>query len=302
MESVRWTSALALFSSKAVPYDQFCILGVAIAEKTQTVRSERENSLLSLEGVNAKIERACQSLQDLESDIRGFCEDHRLQLVPEIQQGIHVIDGGPPELLIAVSIRAGEIAYNLRSALDHLVWQLVEANGKTPNHRNEFPVFLEKAEYSRSAGSKLKGISRHHREAIASFQPFQSNNGVGSHLWMLHSICNIDKHRHLNVVNLHSFSTAHLKGEVDPELTHGQTGGLGLLTLLRGTEQEDMVVIDVVVDVCFRDDELETASVGYGSEIERSGLRRPPVVPVLAACLASVKTVVHRMAGEASSG
>ena len=103
------------------------------------------------------------------------------------------------------------------------------------------------------------------------FQPYQSQGGVGPHLWMLHSICNIDKHRRLNVVNLHSFSTAHLEGEVDPELTHGQTEGVGLLTLFRGTEQEDKVKIDVVVDVCFRDDELEDASVGYGSEIERSG-------------------------------
>lgn len=59
--------------------------------------------------------------------------------------------------------------------------------------------------------------------------------------------------------------------------------------------QEDKVKMDVVVDVCFRDDELEHASVGYGSEMDRSGLRRLPVVSVLAACLASVKTVVHGM-------
>ena len=254
--------------------------------------------MLNLEGVSAKIERACQSLQDLESDIRGFCENHRLQLVREIQQGIHVVDSGPPELLIDYSIRAGEIAYNLRSALDHLVWQLVSANGKTPDRGNEFPIFLEEADYSKRARSKLKGTNRHHRELIAGFQPYQSNNGVGSHLWMLHSICNIDKHRHLNVVNLHSFSTAHLEGEIDPEVAPGQTGGLGLLTLFRGTEQGDKVKIDVVVDVCFRDDELENASVGYGSEIERSGLKRPPVVSALASCLAVVKTVVHRMAGE----
>lgn len=73
---------------------------------------------------------------------------------------------------------------------------------------------------------------------------------------------------------------------------------MGLLALLKGTEQESKVKIDVVVDVCFRDDELENASVGYGSEIERSGLKRPPVVSALASCLAAVNTVVHRMAGE----
>ena len=254
--------------------------------------------MINLEGVNAKIGRASESLQNLESDIRGFCEDHRLQLVREIQQGIHVVDSGPPELLIDYSIRAGEIAYNLRSALDHLVWQLVEANGKTPDRRNEFPIFLEEVEYFKRARSKLKGIHQRHKELIASFQLYQSNKGIGSHLWMLHSICNIDKHRYLNVVNLHSFSTAQLEGEVDPELTHGQTGGLGLLALLKGTEQESKVKIDVVVDVCFRDDELENAGVRYGSQIEMAGLKRPPVVFALSSCLTAVKTVVQQLAGE----
>ena len=254
--------------------------------------------MLKLEGVNAKIGRAAESLQSLESDIRGFCEDHRLELVRELRQGIHVVDSDPPELLIDYSIRAGEIAYNLRSALDHLVWQLVEANGETPYRRNEFPIFREEAlfvEDARSKRPKLKGTSRHHRELIAGFQPYRSQDGVGPHLWMLHSICNIDKHRYLNVVNVHSVSTAHLEGEVDSELTHGQTGGVGLLTLLRGTEQEDKVKIDVVVDVCFRDDELEHASVGYGSEIERSGLRRPPVVLALSSCLTAVSSVTQTL-------
>ncbi|MYB50467.1 MAG: hypothetical protein F4X72_14585 [Dehalococcoidia bacterium] len=255
--------------------------------------------MLGLQGVNAKIGRASESLRRLETDIRGFCENQRLQLVREVQEGIHVVDSGPPELLINYSIRAGEIAYNLRSALDHLVWQLVQANGKTPDRRSEFPIFLEESEYFKGAKSKLKGTSRRQRELIASFQPFRSHNGIGPHLWMLHTICNIDKHRHLNVVNLHSFSTAHLEGEVGPELTHGQTGGLGLLTLLKGTERECKVKIDVVADVCFRDDELEAIGVGYGSEIEGTGLKRPPVVLALSSCLTAVKTVVQRLADEA---
>lgn len=259
---------------------------------------DEENDLRNLVGVNAKIGRASESLRKLESDIRGFCEDHRLRFVRELQREIYVVDSSPPELLIDYSIRSGEIAYNLRSALDHLVWQLVLVNGKTPGHRNEFPIFLEEAKYSKRGMSKLRGLSRCHRELITDLQPFQSRGGVGPHLWMLQSICNIDKHRYLNVVNVHSSATAHLEGDVDPELTHGRTGGLGLLTLFKGTEQEDKVKIDVVVDVCFRDDELETDSVGYGSEIEGAGLKRPPVVPALSSCLAAVKSVVQQLTGE----
>ena len=111
---------------------------------------------------------------------------------------------------------------------------------------------------------------------------------------MLRSICNIDKHRHLNVVNMHSFLTAHVEGDVDLALTHGQTGGLGLLNTLRNTGEKDKVRIDAVVDVCFRDDDLEEASVGYGSAIEKEGLNRPPVVKALSSCLTAVETVVLR--------
>ncbi len=254
--------------------------------------------MLNLEGINAKIGRACESLGFLESDIRGFCEDRRLQLALEIQQEAPVIDSDPPELLIDYSIRAGEIAYNLRSALDHIVWQLVSGNRMKPNHQNAFPIFLEKDEYLEAVKSKLRGVSPRHRELIDRVQPYRSNNGVGADLWMLHSVCNIDKHRHINVVSLHSLATAHLEGEIDPELIHGQTKGLGLLTLLKGTEQESNVKVDVVVDVCFRDDELGKASVGYGSEIERSGLNRPPVLVALSSCLEAVKAVVHQFAGE----
>ena len=259
-------------------------------------------NLVNLNGVNAKINRARECLQSLESDIEVFCADRRPQLIREAQQEIHIIRNDPPELLVDYSIRSGEIAYNLRSALDHIVQELVYVNGETPSSRNEFPIFREQDKYCKKAKAKLKGINQRHRELIDSFQPYQERGGVGTHLWMLNSICKIDKHRYLNVVNLHSCSTAHIDEDVDPALTQGQTGGLGLLTRLRGTGQEDKVKIDVATDVCFRDDELENASVGYGSEMEREDLKRPPVALALSCCLAAVKIVVHRLASETHTG
>ena len=73
--------------------------------------------MLNLEEVNARIARACESLEMLESGIQGFCEDQRLELVHEKQQEAHVIDSSPPELLIEYSIMVGGIAYNPRSAV-----------------------------------------------------------------------------------------------------------------------------------------------------------------------------------------
>ena len=41
--------------------------------------------------------------------------------------------------------RWGEVAYNLRSGLDHLVWQLVLANGETPDTRPSSRFFKKRA-------------------------------------------------------------------------------------------------------------------------------------------------------------
>ena len=253
--------------------------------------------MLNLEGVNAKISRARECLQSLEKDIAAFCEYHRRRLVFEIEQELVTIIGdNVPGLSIDYSIRVGEIAYNLRSALDHLVWQLVIDNGCSPSRRNEFPIYDNNSEYEERAKGKLKGIHSDHYEVIETFQPYHGPRGVGAHLWMLRSICNIDKHRHLNVVALHSISNAHLMEEGGSELTGGMIGGLGLLEVLRGTAHEDKVEIEVIVDVCFMDQELEALSVGYGSAIEREGVKRPPVTLALSGCLAAVEVVVDRLA------
>ena len=195
---------------------------------------------------------------------------------------------------IDYSIRIGEIAYNLRSALDHLVWQLVIFNGREPSSRNEFPIYFREDQYAAYAEHKLKGMKQRHIDAIRLFQPFQEGSVVGSHLWMLNSICNIDKHRHLNVVALHVTADAHLKEDIDPNLTNHIIGGLALLGILKGTEHEDKVNIEVITDVCFMDEELEAASPGYGSAIEGKGIKRPPVASALWCCLIAVQFVVDR--------
>lgn len=142
----------------------------------------------------------------------------------------------------------------------------------------------------------LKGIAPHRFELIERLQSYHESCEVGQHLLMLHSICNIDKHRYLNVVNLHTFAGAYLKDDSVPDdLLSGVTGGLALLTQLKGTGYADRVEIDVITDVCFRDEELEKASPGYGSRIEQKGVQRPPVTRALSFCLMAVNEVVMQL-------
>ena len=250
-------------------------------------------------GVNAKINRAREDLQTLEADMAALCEYERRRRVFEIKQGWPVIvSENIPEAPIGYSIRIGEIAYNLRSALDHLVWQLVIYNRETPTRRTAFPVFSKKAQFRRWAKRRLDEMTQGQIEVIKLVQPFGKDNGVGPHLWMLNSICNIDKHRHLNVVAIHSVSDVKLKEGADPNLTWPLIGGLALVDILKGTEHEDKMNIDVITGICFMDEDLDKdlrdVRVEYGSAIEKEGVKWPPVGPALWGCLTAVQFVVDR--------
>ncbi len=253
-------------------------------------------------GVDAKIRRARECLESLRSDITAHCEYQIQRRVLEMEsrarnpviRRFHVRESDPGYVPMDFPIRVGEVAYNLRSALDHLVYALVKDNGKEPTKQNEFPIFDEEGEYLKVAPRKLEGITHDRCDLIEAFQPFRGD--IGRHLWMLHLICNIDKHRYLNVVNTHTSLDARFKDGVEPpRLPSRLIGGTALYYDVQGTEHEDSVELRVMVDVCFRDEEIVAASPGYGTGSEREFQRRPPVISVLSGCLSAVTVVAEHL-------
>lgn len=256
---------------------------------------------LQLEGVRAKVERARATLANLKTEIDSHRETEVRRLEIAIRQrNLLAADVDEPETLYEYAVAVGEVAYNLRSSLDHLVWQLVMGNGEVPDDKNEFPMFRKESDYQTRATCKLRGLTYGQRKMIEGLQPFRDDINIGPHLWLLRTICNIDKHRHLNVVSTHSITSAHIEGEVPAGLLpSSMTRGLALFGMLEGSGYEHLVKADTVVDVCFRDAELEDASPGYGSPIETEGIiARPPVIPVLKSCLAAVENVVEQFSKE----
>ena len=252
---------------------------------------------MDLWGVRAKVDRARGGLKNVETGIETRCADEKRRLELDIlRNAFSSRDAEEPQILYGYSVMVGEVAYNLRSSLDHLVWQLVRANGCDPKRSNEFPVFWDEDRYRKKVGTKLRGVAKRHRQMIEDVQPFRPESFVGPHLRMLHDICNTDKHRHLNVVDIHSIASAYPDGEIPPgSLPRGMTKGLGLYSYL----EKHQVKPHAVVDVCFMDPELEEVSPGYGSAIETAGtMRRPPVIPVLQYCLDAVSDVIEQLTGE----
>src|SRR5690606_25074611 len=117
----------------------------------------------------------------------------------EIAIGIEVRQ----HLDVRLSILIGEILHNLRSCLDHALWQLVLHEGGTPHNRTGFPIYLKDAGFesetldtSRRRGM-LVGLSPKSVAEIRSLQPFETGEDSASPLWQLHELHNFEKHRAL---------------------------------------------------------------------------------------------------------
>jgi hypothetical protein len=103
------------------------------------------------------------------------------------------------EIPLRFSLLAGDVVHNLRSALDHAVYQLVRRDKGKPTTRTAWPVFTEKpvgrvlAKYN----ANLKGIKdKDVRTMIDWFQPYQRpSNLIREGLAQLHELDIVDKHR-----------------------------------------------------------------------------------------------------------
>ena len=163
----------------------------------------------------AKIERADSQIEKFNIDGERLCRKIQQSIVCETDYKADekrwVYRGENPIVPISWSVQTGEILYNLRSALDHLVWQLVCANGQTPTTDNQFPIADDLDAWKRSSTRRrLKGISDGAKQAIQYLQPFNPTmvlptNGQprpfdAQTFRTLRDLCNIDKHRHLHLI------------------------------------------------------------------------------------------------------
>ena len=75
----------------------------------------------------------------------------------------------------------GDFAHNMRSALDHLAYQLVVAGGGTPSVRTQFPILVESSGWEgRQGRERLDGAATRHVEIVESLQPYHRTDLHGS--------------------------------------------------------------------------------------------------------------------------
>jgi hypothetical protein len=164
-----------------------------------------------LSGVDRKIEWAKRHLADLKKSIDDTLKAHPCRFVGQMnpKTGEYVLGvQGLPAMDPAWSLSVGDIVHNLRSALDHLAWQLVILDGGTPDENTQFPIrdspFNKRGQWVRPQ-LRPEVKSPHILDALEEVQPYFGPYGepavyAESQLWRVHRLDIIDKHRLLLVV------------------------------------------------------------------------------------------------------
>ena len=151
-----------------------------------------------LSAVNLKIQWADKRISELMGAFAAFREGDpyasSVERHPQTRQPIYRLSKCtpiPPE----ISLIAGDVFQNLRSALDYLACGLVRANGKEPTPKTEFPV-LEgiptTAKQKTRFDVKVEGMRQEAKDAILALKPYK---GGDDNLWRLHKLNIIDKHQ-----------------------------------------------------------------------------------------------------------
>jgi len=151
--------------------------------------------------IRVKIERAYKHLDELEAVVHSLGEQTLMTIrIERESETVRPVLKADPVLIYGLEIPAiaGDVVHNLRSALDHLAFQLVSAGveaGETrPNGRwfdIQFPILYSFANYEDKKSQVLQGAQQDAIDAIDKLKPYQ---GGDNRLWLLRQLDNTDKH------------------------------------------------------------------------------------------------------------
>jgi hypothetical protein len=156
-----------------------------------------------IHGIRLKIEWAKKHIRDLDTAIQAFvlnkpyrlgAKPHPVAAIEHTTLYVAEVKPVPDE----ISLIVGDAIHNLRSALDYLMWQLVEAGGGIPDRNIYFPIAESAKQYKSSIRNReIQKIAPDALHIIGSVQPYQTDDQT---LWLLHKLDIIDKHRLLLTV------------------------------------------------------------------------------------------------------
>lgn len=139
------------------------------------------------------------------SEQYGYTEGQKIIKPNQVLVIVHFKKREGRELPPDLPFLAGDAIYNLRSALDHLAYALVEKNlgGAPKTEQCMFPIHSGLGSYMDAGVRACRDMSNAAKDIIQKLQPYHAEDrknpdALANHqLGLLNKLSNIDKHRHL---------------------------------------------------------------------------------------------------------
>lgn len=154
------------------------------------------------ESARLRVERARQHANEMSEAWNTYLKPHpfEFELVRDSDRTylLRVEQIEPTPLLLPALF--GEWLFNLRSALDHIVWaSAVHSSGRMPPPGEgglQYPIYDEATGWDRNAW-RLRPLAAHQLEMLHTMQPFNSDPDA-NYLGWINRLARIDRHRRLN--------------------------------------------------------------------------------------------------------
>jgi hypothetical protein len=154
-----------------------------------------------IDNIRSKINRAEKHIRDLDAAIASFIElppytiGTKPHFVEEIKHTTLYV-ASVQSIPIDIPLLIGDAIHNLRSALEHLMWQLIEAAGGTPDENTSFPIAWgtegRQIYLSRMGNREIQKISSVAQNIMEKVQPYYSGDDT---LRKIQELNIWDKHR-----------------------------------------------------------------------------------------------------------
>lgn len=153
---------------------------------------------LVFDRIRAKVTRAKQHIQDFQLGLISFqgSRPYRIGLKEDASTGKRTYYVAElREVPLELTAIAADVLQNLRSALDHIAYQLVldSRAGTEPDWLVYYPITPTASDYPSRRTGTIKSIRQDAIDAIDATEPYKGGKGHG--LWQLNALNKVDKHQ-----------------------------------------------------------------------------------------------------------
>ncbi len=152
--------------------------------------------MADFDSARAKLARANEHLEVFDAEVREFFGSDPYPLTHEFDylDGVHRWRADLSEPLPSHwPLLVGDCVHNLRSALDHLTWQL--AGAKQQDRTTQFPIFATHVLFDKYGRNQIKSVPRRPRTVIEWLQPCRRANPTDDSLFLVQVFDAEDKHK-----------------------------------------------------------------------------------------------------------